>query len=402
MSLSALVSSRRSKFTLAGSAVLIAGFGLAAGHAAGDKKGDRAAPAAAVPAASVSVARAMARDVTEWEVASGRAEAVEQVDIRPRVSGVIESIHFHDGQMVKKGAVLFKIDARPFRAEVVRAQAALAGAQVRATLAHTEAERAKRLFSERAIAEREHEQRLSARLEAEANLLAARAALQSANLNLEFSTITAPIDGRSSRAELTVGNIVSAGPGASVLTTLVSASPIHVDFTLDEQTYYRHTRSGTAVGLPVFVGVSGETAFPREGKIKAVDNRIDSKTGTIRVRAVVDNDDGRLTHGMYARVRIGHAARAVLVNDRAIGSDQHKQFVIVVDPQRKAVYREVETGTMVDGLRVIRSGLQAGESIVVNGLQRVRPGDLVAADAVPMDYTIAAATQALASPAVKR
>lgn len=361
---------------------------------------EKAAPAtpAAMP---VTVAPVIERSVTEWDDFSGRVEAIERVEIRPRVSGTIDAVHFQDGQLVKKGALLFTIDPRPYKAELARAEAARAGAQARLSLAKTELERTKRLLEDRAVAQRELDQRENALHEADANLKAADAAVLTARLNLQYTEITAPISGRVSRAEITVGNLVATGPTAPTLTTLVSVSPVYVNFEVDEPTYIRYASNGTVGNsnvnrVPVSIGLTSEDGYPRQGHVKSFDNRIDNSSGTIRVRAVFANEDGTLTPGMYARVRTGdsNAKNALLIDDKAVGTDQDKKFVMVVGADNKAIYRPVTLGPMVEGLRVVRSGLKLDERIVVNGLQRIRPNDTVAPEVVKMDARVASANTA--------
>jgi multidrug efflux system membrane fusion protein len=240
------------------------------------------------------------------------------------------------------------------------------------------------LIVQRAISQRELDQRTNDLLEAQATLSAAQADVLSAQLNVQYTTILAPVTGRVSRAELTVGNLVGTGPDAPVLTTIVSVSPVYVNFELDEASYIRFAKNGakgsTGVnGLPVFMGLSNEADYPYSGRIKSLDNQLDRQSGTLRVRAVFDNASGELTPGMYARVRTGESAprAAVLIRDQAVGTDQSKKYVFVVDAQNKVAYREVSLGPVIDGWRVVRQGLSKGERIVVDGLQKVRPDDVV-------------------------
>jgi len=350
------------------------------------------AQAVTAPAApAVDVATVIGKTITEWDEFSGRLEAVDRVEIRPRVSGTIEAVHFREGALVKKGDPLFTIDPRPYAAEVARAEAALAAAQVRATHAQTEQARAQRLLQDNAVSRREFDERDNGAREASANVRAAQAELEAARLNLAYTRITSPVTGRVSRAEITVGNLVAAGATSPALTTVVSVSPVYASFEIDEQSYLRYTAPGAGGGqanLPVFLGLADESGHPHQGRIQSVDNRLDPKSGTIRVRAVFDNDDGRLLPGLYARIKFGGGAPhpAVLVNDRAVGTDQGKKFVLVVGRDNKLIYREVELGPAYEGLRVIRKGLAPGETIAVNGLQRVRPGDAVAPKPVAMAY----------------
>ncbi|WP_418316914.1 efflux RND transporter periplasmic adaptor subunit [Piscinibacter sakaiensis] len=342
------------------------------------------------PATPVTVAAVLSRPVIEWDEFSGRLEAVERVEVRARVSGHIESVNFKAGALVDKGATLFTIDARPFAAEMARAEAALVAARSRLALTDTELARAASLLADQAISRREFEQRQNARDDAQAAVRAAEAAVEIARLDLAHTRITAPIAGRVGRAELTAGNLVAAGAGSAPLTTIVSTASVHASFEADEQTYLKAlaaSRAGGMPGLPVRMALANEDGFPREGRIDFVDNAIDPSSGTIRMRALFDNRDGRLTPGMFARIRLaaGGERNALLIDERAVGTDQSKKFVWVVDAQQRVAYREVTLGPLVDGLRVVRSGLKAGETIVVNGVQRVRPGVLVAPTTTPMD-----------------
>jgi len=347
-------------------------------------------PAAAPMAPPVSVATALEKQIVEFDEFSGRLEAIDKVEVRPRVAGFIESIHFAPGAMVRKGDTLFVIDPKPYAAEVARAEAQLASAQAKLALAASELARAQRLLDDRAIAQREFEGRVNAQREAQAAIQSAQAVLDSARLNLGYTRVTAPISGRASRAEVTVGNLVAAGANGPALTSIVSTSPIYATFEVDEHTYLKYAGRAHGRGarqLPVLLGLANEQGYPRKGAIEFVDNRLDPQSGTIRVRAVFDNADGVLTPGMFARLKIGagEAKAAVLVNDRAVGTDQSKRFVFVVGDDNKVAYREVKLGPVVDGLRVVREGLAPGEKIVVNGLQRARPGAAVTPKLVDMN-----------------
>lgn len=345
-------------------------------------------------AASVDVAEVVSKQIIDWQQYSGRLEAVDQVAIRPLVSGTLTAVHFKDGALVKKGDVLFTIDPRPYAADVARTQAQLAGAEARAAYTASDVARGQRLLADNAIARRDFEEKQNASREAAANVQAAQAALRSAKLNLEYTQITAPVSGRISRAEVTVGNIVSVGSSTPPLSTLVSVSKIYASFDVDEQSFLKFVNPARAKGsqVPVYLGLANEDAYSREGKVGSVDNRLDSSSGTIRVRAVFDNADGQLVPGLYARIRLGGGAPrdALLVDEKALGTDQDKRFVLVLDKDNHATYREVRVGANQDGLRVIESGLKRGERIVVNGLQRVRPGDTVAPNVVPMTKVAAA------------
>lgn len=381
----------RSTIAIAVAVLLVAGIATVSmsGHA---EKAEQAAVPAGTP---VTVAKVLDRSIIEWDDFSGRVEAMEHVAIRPRVSGTIDAVHFQDGQLVKKGDLLFTIDPRPYKAELARAEASQAGASARLTLAKTELDRTRRLLEERAVARRELDQRENALREADASLKATNADVLSARLNLQYTAITAPVSGRVSRAEITVGNLVETGPNAPTLTTLVSVSPVYVNFEVDEPTYIRYADNGNVGNdgvkrMPVAIGLTNEEGYPREGHIRAFDNQIDTASGTIRVRAVFENKDGTLTPGMYARVRTGdaNAKNALLIDDKAVGTDQDKKYVMVVGVDNKAAYRAVTLGPMVDGLRVIRSGLKQDETIVVNGLQRIRPNDVVVPQVVAMDVNV--------------
>ena len=357
-----------------------------------------ASPAPAAPAATpVSVASVVENDVAAWDEFSGRLEAIERVDVRSRVAGAVQSVHFREGALVKAGDLLVTIDPAPYAAEVERAEAQVAAAEARGAHARSERDRARRLWDEQAIAQRELDERISAQLEADASLRAARAALQTARLSLGYTQVRAPVAGRVGRIEVTVGNLVAAGPGAPVLTTLVSVSPIYASFDADEQVVARALQGLQGEGgasarslierIPVQMGTAAQSDTPFTGRLQLVDNQVDARSGTVRVRAVFDNGDGALMPGQFARLRMGQArsARALLVSERAIGTDQSKKYVMVVDAESRAQYREVKLGSHVDGLRIVTEGLRPGDRVIVNGLQRVRPGAPVAPKAVPMD-----------------
>ncbi|MDO9360206.1 MAG: efflux RND transporter periplasmic adaptor subunit [Polaromonas sp.] len=354
-----------------------------------------AQPAAAAPQATpVSVATVVQSDVSAWDEFSGRLEAVERVDIRSRVSGTLQSVHFREGALVKKGELLLVIDPAPYAADVDRADAQVAAAQARVAQAKGEQERSQRLWNEQAISKREFDERGNSQREADANLRAAQAALQTARLSLGYTQVRAPVAGRVGKLEVTVGNLVAAGPGAPVLTTLVSVSPIYASFDADEQAIAKALKdAGSSQGgsrnlerIPVQMGTAASTDTPFNGRLQLVDNQVDAKSGTVRARAVFDNADGQLMPGQFARVRMGQStkASALLVNERAVGTDQNKKYVLVIGADNKAVYREVVLGAHVDGLRIVTQGLAANERIVVNGLQRIRPGALVDPQPVAM------------------
>ncbi|MDI1274234.1 efflux RND transporter periplasmic adaptor subunit [Polaromonas sp.] len=354
--------------------------------------GARADVVVAPAAMPVSVATVVPSDVATWDEFSGRLEAVERVDIRSRVAGTVHAVHFREGALVKKGELLLTMDPAPYAAEVERASAQVAAAQARLAQAKGEQERSQRLWSEQAISRREFDERTNGKGEADANLRAAQAALQTAQLSLGYTQVRAPVAGRVGKLEVTVGNLVAAGPGAPVLTTLVSVSPIYASFDVDEQVIAKALKDVNAGGdrrlerIPVQMGTAASTDTPFEGRLQLVDNQVDAKSGTVRARAVFDNKGGQLMPGQFARIRMGQAtqATALLVNERAVGTDQNKKFVLVVGEGNKAEYREVTLGASVNGLRVVKNGLAPNERIVVNGLQRVRPGALVAPQPVEM------------------
>lgn len=336
-------------------------------------------PAPPPPTPQVTVAPATGRNIADWDEFTGHFESVDAVEIRPRVSGFVQRVTFTEGATVRRGDPLFVIDPRPYQAEVARAEAQLAQARTRAELANTEYERAQRLVATQAISREELETRTSGRAEGDAATRAAEAALETARLNLEWTTVRAPITGRVGRAEVTPGNLVQAGPpAATLLTTIVSLDPIYVYFDTDEQAYLKYVRAmgGRGGQQPVHIGLANETGFPHEGKLDFVDNRLDASAGTIRLRAVVPNGARLFAPGLFARVRLGGRATypATLVQDHAIGTDQDRKFVLVLKPDSTVEYRPVTLGRLVDGLRVVTSGLEPGEDVVVNGLMRVRPG----------------------------
>ncbi|MGF6701034.1 multidrug efflux system membrane fusion protein [Paraburkholderia sp. MM5496-R1] len=348
---------------------------------------DASSPAAPTIVPEVDVATVVQKTITDWQSYSGRLEAVQKVDVRSQVPGTIVSVNFKDGALVKQGDTLFVIDPRPYAAEVDRAQAQLAAAQARTGYTQSDWERAQRLIVDNAIAKRDYDEKQNAAREASANLKAAQAALETARINLGYTKIVAPVSGRVSRAEITVGNVVSAGASSVPLTTLVSVSPIYASFDADEQTYLQYlSRAKDGSKVPVELGLADESGYSRSGTIESVDNRLDTSSGTIRVRARFDNADGALIPGLYARLKVGGSAPhpALLIDDAAVGTDQDKKFVLVVDQGNHVVYRGITTGSMQGNLRVVKDGLKPGDRIVVNGVQRVRPGDTVRAHMVPM------------------
>jgi len=359
--------------------VVVAGVGAGAFALRSTGAESRAAAAAQPQAMPVPVQLIQQQQVTTWDEFSGRLEAVERVDVRSRVAGAVKSVHFAEGALVKKDDLLITIDPDPYAAEVDRAQAQVVAAQARLTYTKSERERAKRLWDESAIAQRELDERVNAEQEADANLRAAKAALTSAKLNLSYTQVRAPVSGRVGRLEVTVGNLVPAGPGAPVLTTLVSVNPIYASFDADEHVVFKVLADGKR-DVPVEAETVTNGGRKLQGRLQLIDNQVNTKSGTVRVRAVFDNKDGSLIAGQYVKLRMGRAKAepAILVSERAIGTDQDKRFVIVVGADNKAVWRQVTLGGTSEGRRIVASGLEPGERIVVNGLQRVRPGALLA------------------------
>lgn len=339
----------------------------------------------APPPPKVTVATVVEQPVTEWDEFTGRLEAVDTVAVRPRVSGYVSKVTFDEGAVVRKGEVLFEIDARPFQAEVDRLRAERTRAVAVVDRAESELQRAERLRAENAMSREEFDRRSAFAREAKAQVAAVSAALAAAELNLEFTRVTAPISGRVGRAIVTEGNLVSTGPGeATLLTTLVSIDPIHAHFDADESIFLKYVelarqgrrQNARAARQPIAMELAGETGYPRRGELDFLDNRLDPSTGTIRGRALFRNPTGELTPGLFVRLRLQGTSKypGVLIEDRAVGTDLDKRFVFVVKADRTIEYRPVTLGPLVDGQRVVRSGLTPGEQIVVNGLQRVRPG----------------------------
>ena len=379
-----------------------AGIGLAILATAGgflvSTSNDRAkadSAAAATPAATaVSVANVTERDTAIWDEFSGRLEAIEQVEVRSRVAGAIQEIRFREGAMVQKDDILVVIDPALYAAEVARADAQVAAAQARLVFTKSDYERGQQLTGSNTISQRDQDNRINAYREAEANLKAAQATLKTAQLNLGYTEVRAPVTGRVGKREITVGNLIAAGPGSPLLTTIVSTSPIYASFNADEQIVLRALNalgddaSASKTGrIPVKMGTATSNGLPFEGHMQLIDNQVDARSGTVRVRAIFDNKDGRLIPGQFVRLQMGQpkTERAMMINERAVGTDQNKKYVMVVNKENKAEYREVALGVAVDGLRVVTSGLKPGEQIVVKGLQRIRPGSPVVPEVIAMD-----------------
>jgi len=334
----------------------------------------------------VSVAPAVQRTVVDSEEFSGRLEASDYVELRPRVAGTIEKIHFVDGALVRKGDLLFTIDPRPFEAEAARAQSLVASTRARAELAQSELARAKTLLDGQAISRQEFDQLTAGTRTATADIQGAEAALRTARLNLEYTQVRAPIAGRASRANITVGNLVNE---QSVLTSIAGVGKVYAYFDGSEQTYLRLKASKGADKAPkVKMGLADETGFPHQGQVDFIDNRLNPQTGAVRMRATFDNASGRFTPGLAARLSMEgtSAYDAVLVPERAIGTDQTKKFVFVVAPTGgPAQFREVKPGSLIDGMRVVVGNVKPGEHVVVDGLQRVIPGVPVAPRLLEVD-----------------
>lgn len=339
------------------------------------------------PPPAVSAAAVVSKSVTYWDQFPGRVAAIDNVEIRPRVGGYIDSVKFKEGDEVKKGDVLFVIDRRPFQAQASRAEAELVRARTQAELARTQADRAKKLLEGRVISQEEFDQRIAAGAEADAAVRAASAAADAARLDLEFTEIRSPINGRAGQALITPGNLVS--PNQSLLTTVVSLDRVYVYFESDEQSFLRYAAMGQSgersasqdARHPVQVGLANEAGFPHEGVLDFVDNHIDPATGTIRTRAVLENKDRRLTPGLFARVKLlgSGQVNAILIDEIAILTDQDRKYVYVVGDQNRAMRRDIVLGRESDGMRVVTSGLNPGDRVIVHGVQKIfMPGMPVA------------------------
>jgi RND family efflux transporter MFP subunit len=331
----------------------------------------------------VSVAPAVQHEVQEFDEFNARLEAPDTVELRARVAGTVEAVRFKEGQLVKKGEPLFSIDSRAFKADVARAEAQVAALRTQLELTKSELARAEKLVASQAISAQEIDQLRASTRSAEASLRAAEATLVQSKLNIEYANVTAPVSGRTSRANVTAGNLV--GVGDPVLTTIVSSDKVYAYFDASEATYLKYMRSARAGG-PVQMGLANEAGFPHAGKLDFVDNRLNPATATIRGRAVFDNKAGLFTPGLSARLKLVGSSNytATLVADRAITTDQTRKMVLVVGPNNIVQPREVKPGALIDGMRVVE-GVKAGELVIVDGLLRAFPGAPVTPQVLKVD-----------------
>lgn len=338
----------------------------------------------APPPMPVTVKTMSEESVLIWSEFSGRLQAVDYAEIRPEVSGRLTEVKIEDGQVVKAGDILFVIDPAPYKAAVDRAEANLASARSNASFAQTEYQRGLDLVKTQAIAKRVFDQRVSDNKVAQASVRSAAADLEQAKINLDHAYVKAPISGRVSRAEITLGNLVQSGSGAPLLTSIVSNNGIYADFEVDEGTYMRNVRNNASASdqekkIQVELVAQGDKSAAYKGYVYSFDNRINPSSGTIRARAKFDNIDNTLVPGMFVKVRMGSSgeARAVTVTERAIGNDQNKKFVYIVGEGNKVVYREVKLGDQVDGRRVVLSGLAPGDRVIIDNTQKLKPDAIV-------------------------
>ena len=340
------------------------------GHSA-----DTHAQAGPPPAPAVTVSQVLVRPVDDADEFTGRLQAVDTIQLRPRVSGYVDSVHFREGAIVRKGDLLFRIDPRPYQAEADRLNANLGQAKAEQVLAQSNAERAQRLLDQHAISKEEADRQQTTAQSAKAQVASTTAALDAAKLNLSFTEVRAPIDGRVSNALVTPGNLVTSN---DVLTSVVSVSPIYAYFDVDEHSYLKFDRQRREHGAApqISMALADEKGFPHTGRVDFVDNQLRAGSGTIRLRAVFDNADAGYTPGLYVRIQLRSDSRQprALVDDRAVGADLGNKYVYVVDKDRKVEYRRVVTGPLLDGLRVVTEGLDAKDTVIVSGIQHVRPG----------------------------
>jgi RND family efflux transporter MFP subunit len=346
---------------------------------------------AAAPPAAVEVAPVTFKELRQWDDFTGRIEPVDNVALHPRVAGEIIAAPFAEGARVHKGQLLFQIDPRPFQAEVDRLRAQVERARAKAQIAVSDSGRAQRLLAAEAISRQESERLASEAQSAQADLQAAQAALRAAELNLSFTRVTSPIDGRVSRALITRGNLVNP---TDLLTTVVSDNPIYASFNTDEQTYLKYAEAQRGGDNPVYIGLMTEDGFPHRGRLQFIDNALDARSGTISGRAILDNASGTFTPGLFARVRLvsDQAQTVALVPEQALGTDLGKRFVLVLGKGDKVEYRSVTLGRAVGEYRIVTAGLQPGDKVVTAGLQKVKPGDRVAAHLSPRTISTAELT----------
>jgi len=359
---------------------------LAAALAGCNSHAEPAAPSAP----QVSVAQVLSRPVRQWDEFNGHVSAVQTVEIRPRVSGYIEQVAYHEGDRVQQGQLLFRIDPRPYRDALAQAQAELERARSQATLASSQGQRAQALVQAQVISREDFDTRTSATAQSQAAVHAAEAAVSRARLDLQFTCVRSPITGRTDRAMLTAGNLAEAD--TTLLTTVVSDDPAYVYFDVDEKSFLRYAalaRDGTrnASGNPVRIALADETGFPHAGRVDFLSNRLDPATGTVHARAVVDNPGGVFTPGLFVRVQLQGSGEfnALLIDDKAVLTDQDRSYVYVLGSGNTALRKDVVLGRTADGLRIVSSGLTPDDKVVVDGLAKIfTPGMPVVAKAVPM------------------
>ena len=332
------------------------------------------------PSPAVSVAKVVERKVTPWVEFSGRIEAHDVVQIRPQVGGLIEKISYREGDIVKKGDLLFTIEQDSYRAELHRAEAELARADAKNELAKLESHRAKNLLKKKLISQDEYDQNIATEHQAQADVRSVKASMRIARLNLDYTEIRSPINGRTSQAHATKGNLVSSTPTPDLLTTVVSLDPVYVIFDCDESTYLQYfsgaqqsaAYNGNKKRL-VHIGLSNEDGFPRQGFVDFVDNRVNPATGTIRLRAILDNKDHQLTPGLFARVKLMGAApiQGLLIDDQAVLTDQDRKYIYVLGDENRAMRRDITLGRTLDGLRLVSKGVNSGDKVIVHGIQKI-------------------------------
>ncbi len=368
--------------------------------------GSNAAPGGPPPAPAVTISLPIKRKVVEWDEYTGRFDAVASVDIRARVSGYLNEVHFQDGQVVNKGETLYTIDPRPFEAALGQAKAELAQANTKVENSSLDVERGRPLVDRKIMSEKNFDDRANALRDAQALIKVADAKVKTAELDLYFTKITAPVTGRISRSTVVAGSWVSAGAAANstLMTSIVSENPIHVYFDISENNWIKYRRmiekgqkTGAAqLGTDVQLALPDESGFPHKAKVDFIDNRLDQATGTMRARALVDNDKATFSAGMFARVRVQGSEdyAAILLPDEAVGTDQTNKFVFVVADDGTVARKPVVLGPIIDGLRVVRTGLAATDWVITKGIQRARPGGKV----TPKKEDIKIGTGPLATP----